>query len=114
MATRYLKSLGMRTTDKLDISTRYEKRGGISRDNRGYEWYNFYRTHNSGEEPSGSGSQPSGSGFKPSGREDDGGKNKGSKKGGGVWKVKEGGRGGSRCEEKGRKGGKGTGNKYYQ
>ena len=109
-----MKSLGMRTTDKLDISTRYEKRGGISRDNRGYEWYNFYRTHNSGFEPSGSGSQPSGSGFKPSGREDDGGKNKGRKKGGGVWKVKEGGRGGSRCEEKGRKGGKGTGNKYYQ
>ena len=112
MATRYLESLGMRTTDKLDISTRYEKRDGTSRENRGYEWYNFYRAHNSGFEPSGSGSQPSGSGFKPSGREDDGGKNKGRKKGGGVWKVKEGGRGGSRCEENGRKGGKGTGNKY--
>ena len=40
--TRYLGSLGMRTTDNLNVVTRFDKRSGAARSNRSWEWRNFY------------------------------------------------------------------------
>ena len=39
---RYLRSLGLQTTENLDKVTRFEQRSSTARENRGYEYHLFY------------------------------------------------------------------------
>ena len=73
-ATRYLRGLGLKTTENLEKVTRYDKRDSVSRKGRHWEYNLFYQSSGSGFEPS------AGSGFEPSASENEGGKDKGGGK----------------------------------
>ena len=67
-ATRYLRGLGLKTTENLEKVTRYDKRESMSRKGRSWEYRYWY--------------QSSGNGFEPSASENEGGQDKGGGKSG--------------------------------
>ena len=96
----------MRTTNQLNVVTRFDKRSGDARYNRVWEWRNFYSDSGAagigdfepraGEDHGGSdwgGQHRGGKGGKEKGGKGKGGKDKGGKDKGGKDKGREGKRG---------------------